>query len=142
MKQLMKKAVMVMLVMSLVFGLSQSGAKTSQAAAKMPNKLYKLVKGQWYSQASSSGYNVKFTKTRVNYYDRETDKLVYSGKIKKVKKIKSGQRKGCYRIIYKNAHGISSFESTDKSATIFESYDSASGYSSYSGSSSIEIGKW
>ncbi len=137
MKQLMKKAVMIMLVMSLVFGLSQSSAKTSEAATKIPNKLYKLIKGKWYSQASSAGYSVKFTQTRVNYYDNETGKFSYSGKIKKVKKITSGDYRGCYRIIYKNANGISSFINTNRSATAFDYFDGASGYSGYSASSSI-----
>lgn len=139
MKQLMKKAVMVMLVMSLVFGLSQSGAKTSQAAAKMPNKLYKLVKGQWYSQASSSGYNVKFTKTRINYYDRETDKIDHRVKIKKVKKLKSGQYKGCYNIAFKDGNTLYYYISSDRSATTFELHDSGG---NYYGSESISIGKW
>ena len=112
---------------------------TVQASAKIPNKLYKMVKGKKYVQASSGGCTVKFTKTRVKYYDTDTNHLVYSAKIIKVKKIKSGKFKGRYRIVFKNANGTSSFINKDKKAKSFSYYDGASGYSGYSGSSSLVL---
>ena len=137
-----KRVIRLLLIMMLAVFLFNVHGTTNVQAAKLPKKLYKLVKGKWYTQYSSGGYNIKFTKTRVKYYSRQTNKLVYSGNIKKVKKIKSGNYKGCYRIIYKNANGTSSFINSDKKATAFDYYDGAKGYSRYSGSSSIYRGKW
>ena len=124
-----------------VFLLNVHGMVTVQASAKLPDKLYKLVKGKWYTQASSGGCNIRFTRTRVKYYSRSTNKLVYSGKILKVKKITSGNYKGRYRIVFRNAHGTSSFISADKKARFFDFYSGSSGYSGYSGSASISRGK-
>ena len=137
-----KRVIRLLLIMMLAVFLFNVYGTTNVQAAKLPKKLYKLVKGKWYTQASSGGYNIKFTKTRVKYYDRQTNKVVYSGKIKKVKKIKSGYYKGRYRIVFKNANGTSSFINSDKKATEFYYFDGASGYNGYSGSASITRGKW
>lgn len=142
MRNRMKRGVVVLLVMVLVFGVSQSSVVTAETTGKLPNKLYKMVKGKWYTQASSAGYDVKFTKNHVNYYYRKDSKCAYSGKIKKVKKIKSGEYKDCYRIIFQNANGVSSFVSIDKKASGFNYYDGVSGHKGYSGSSSISRGRW
>ena len=109
------------------------------AAKKMPNKLYQLVKGKVYQQASSGGYNVKFTKTKVKFYERDSKELAFSGKIKKVIKIKKGTYKNRYRIVFKNGNGTSSYISTDKKATAFDYYTGSKGYNGYSGSSSISL---
>ena len=137
-----KRVIRVLLIMMLAVFLFNVHGTTNVQAAKLPKKLYKLVKGKWYTQASSGGYNIKFTKTRVKYYDRKTNKVAYNCKIKKVKKVKSGYYKGGYRIVFKIGHWTSSFISTDKKAKAFDFFSGASGYDGYSGGASITRGKW
>ncbi len=113
------------------------------AANKMPAKLYKLVKGKWYTQASSGGYDIKFTKTKVKFYEHGSDDPSFVCKIKKVTKIKKGEYKGRYRVVFKNSDGnLTSFISTNKKASAFDYYFGDKGYEDYSGSGSIHAGRW
>ncbi len=134
MKQIRNSAIAVMMGLCLVITFN---ANIGEASVKLPQKLYKVVKGRWYTQASSSGFNVRFTRKRVNYYDRKTNKVVHSGRIKKVKKLKRNR----YRIVFQNAKGISSFVSKNEKADAFDFFGSA-GSKGYSGGSGIEKGKW
>ena len=143
MKRLKKSAIVIIVL----FSLSLSGLyspsetiETKAASSKMPKSLYKKLKGKWYTQASSAGWDIKFTKTKVNYYDRSTSKVAYSYKIKKVVKIKSGDYKGGYRIVFKIKKNLCSF--IGKPFEGFNFYEGASGYEGYSGSSSIAPGRW
>jgi len=137
MKKVTKKIMMLLFAASITLG--DISAITSEAAAKLPKELWSQVKGKWYTQASSGGYDIKFTRAKIKYYNRDTGKLVYSVKIRKVKIIKSGIRKGDYRIIFKNTRGISSYISSKYG---FDYYSGAAGYDGYSGSASISEGKW
>ena len=133
----------IVLVLMLAFLMLGFHAPTSvQASVTMPKKLYKLVKGKWYTEASSGGYNVKFTQTRIKYYNRKTGKIAFNYKIKKVTKIKSGSYKGRYRVVFKTGSGLRSYISGDKKATYFDYFGSGSGYKGYSISASIGRGKW
>lgn len=114
----------------------------ADAATKLPNKVYKNVKGKWYTQSSSSGYNIKFTKTRVKYYDRSTNKLVYNCKIIKVTKIKKGYYKGEYKIVYKGPFGKNCYKTVNKGKKGFDYFYLYNGKWQYSGSSSLFKGKW
>ena len=134
MKRIGNNAIVVIMIFCMLFVYN---VDVVEASVKLPQKLYRLVKGKWYTQASSSGYNVRFTRTRVKYYDRTTNKVVWSGRIKKVKKLKKYR----YRIIFKNANGVSSFVSKNKRADFFDFFGST-GTKGYSGCSSIEKGKW
>lgn len=131
------RSIVLLLVVFTVIG--DTGMVVSEAAVKLPPRLYRQLKGRWYTQASSGGYDIKFTQTRVKYYDRDTGKLAYSGKIKQVKKIRNGLRKGDYRIVFKNVNGVSSYIGSN---TGFDYYSGATGYEGYSGSASISEGKW
>lgn len=59
------------------------------AATKKPFQLsdtqYKKVKG-WWTQNSSGGWDVKFSRSKVKYYDRETEKISWTADIRKCKK--------------------------------------------------------
>jgi len=136
-----KRVIRLLLIMMLAVFLFNVHGTTTVQAAKMPKKLYKLVKGKWYTENSASGYNIKFTRTRVKYYDRQTNKVVKRCKIKKVKKIKSGDYKGGYRIVFKDGRWIASFISTDKKAKSFDFFDITDGDSRYSGGACITRGK-
>ena len=137
-----RRFTLVLVLMLAVFFFTLTGTVTVHASVKMPGKLYKLVKGKWYTEASSGGYNAKFTKTRIKYCSRSSNKVVYSRKLVKVKKIKKGQYKGRYRLIFKNSHGKVSYINTDRKAKHFDFYGSASGYKGYSGRAGLARGKW
>ena len=129
------------LVAFAVLLLNSHGTITTHASSKMPAKLYKQVKGKWYTQWSSAGYDVKFTKTRVKYYKHGAKKPSYKYPITKVKKVKKGTHKGEYRIVYKlGRKKYASFIGTAKKGFAF--YGCASGYKHYSGSSSLDLGRW
>ena len=139
----MKRGFTMLLVFMLsVFIFTLAGTATVHASVKMPGKLYKQVKGKWYTESSSGGYNVRFTKTKVKYYSRRTNRFIYSCKLVKVKKIKKGQFKGCYRLVYKYSHGKFSYINENKKAKHFECFNSSSGYKHYSGSGGLWPGTW
>ena len=138
-KKLLKKIFITLFAICIMATLNMHSV---HATSKIPKKFYKLLKGKWYTQNSSGGYNIKFSRTRIKYYSRRTGKQKYSYKIKKVKKIRSGYYKGRYRLVFKTPHGVASFINSDKKAKYFDYYGCEKGYKHYSGSSSISRGKW
>jgi hypothetical protein len=113
---------------------------TAEAATfKLSDVQYKIVKG-WWSYNSSGGWDVKFTRTKVKYYDRETGKASWTATIKNCKK-----KNDIYIYYVKSKYGESEYRTTTKYKDVLEDYDSwddsnISEY--YSGSSSLSRGKW
>ncbi|MCC8067999.1 MAG: hypothetical protein LIO94_13000 [Clostridiales bacterium] len=116
----------------------------AEASAQIPTSLYKKIKGTWYTQSSSGGCDVKFTRTRIKYYSRTNGKLVFNYKIVKVKKVTKGTYKGCYKIYFKNKYGtLMYFVNVDKKATAFDFYNKTSkGSWEAAMGSSLNKGKW
>lgn len=111
---------------------------TKKKPTKLKGKVYKWVKNKWWTENSSGGFDVKFTRTKVNHYNRENGELYYTAKIKgyqKIKggyviKVKNGQYKYCYAI-YENQKNALEFYTGWKVDV-----------DQYSGSSSLSRGKW
>lgn len=102
---------------------------------KLSDKQYKRVKGLW-TYNSSGGWNVKFTRSKVKYYNRDNGKLEWTAKIKKCKK--AGKT---YIYYIQSQNGKYQFRTSDENADVLEYYgtwdnDCYSDY--YSGSSSME----
>ena len=116
-----------LVLMLIVFIFTLFGTATVHASVKMPAKLYKQVKGKWYMESSSGGYYAKFTKTHVKYYNRRTKKYLYKNKLIKVTKIKKGQFKGCYRLVFNDSGRKFSYINADKKAKHFDCFLCASG---------------
>ena len=137
----LRKIILVLMMVFLVMNLHEPASV--QASSKMPKKLYKLVKGKWYTEACG-GYYVRFTKTRVKFYSRKTNKLTYNYKIKKVRKLTNkqynGMYKGRYQIIYKTKYGNHCFITTDKKAKGFD-YNADTSKLSFDLESSLIQGK-
>ena len=108
------------------------------AAYKLNQKAYSKIKGKWYTQASSGGYDVKFSRTKIKYYDRSTGKIDHTGKICGCKTSKKG-----YLIKIKYKGNKYSYYLPKKSAKGLDFYGDwkRDGYV-YSGSSSLSLGKW
>ncbi len=136
-----KTSIIIIILLLIAAAITIFFIKMVPGRGEIPAGFYKTIEGKWYTQASSGGYNVKFTRNEVQYYDRQTDQLVYSGRIKKVIKISSGQYKDRYRIVFKNAGGTASFINEDEKANGFSYFSGEEGYEGYSGSSSINIVK-
>lgn len=132
MKQL-KRIVIFVLLLTLCIPVSVE-AKT----VKMPNKLYKQVKGKWYTQNSSNGYDVKFSKAKIKFYRQGSNKVEYSAKLLKVKKIKTGDYKGMYRLTYKGKSGKFQYVGNKKG---FDYFWYENGERLYSASSSLTPGR-
>lgn len=110
----------------------------AEAATKkqfeLSDKQYKKVKGLW-SENSSGGWNVKFTRSKVNYYDRSTGELAWTATIKKCKKIGS-----VYAYYVKSEKGYYEYRTTTNDSDTLEYYGSWNDehYADYySGSSSL-----
>lgn len=102
---------------------------------KLNQSIYNRLKGSW-AENSSGGKNLKFTKTTVKYYDRETGKVVYTSKIMGCKKYKNG-----YLIKLKNSRNYkySYFMYKYKYKNLLEYFGSWKlDGKYYSGSSSLE----
>lgn len=106
---------------------------------KLSEKQYKKVKG-WWSDNSSGGWDVKFTHSKVKYYDRVTGKLAWTATIKKCKK------KGNVYVYYiKSEKGCYEYRTTTYDLNVleyYESWDDENYGDYYSGSSSLSRGKW
>lgn len=111
----------------------------SKTAFKLSDEQYNMVKG-WWTSCSSGGKDVKFTRTKVEYYDRETGKLAWTADIKNCKKegetyiyyIQNSIAKYQYRLDESNPHGLD----------FYGTWDDANILNYYSGSSSLMQGKW
>lgn len=106
---------------------------------RLNKKVYSRVKGCWWTNVSSAGYNVKFTKTKMKYYDRKSNKVVKVAKIRGCKNYKNGYlikvQDGKYKYSY---HMYKR-----KYKNILEYYDGwKRDGKRYSGSSSLMRGKW
>lgn len=102
---------------------------------KLKSKQYKAIKG-WWSQNSSGGYNIKFTKSgKICYYDRYSDERVEYDVIYKMKKTGSGY------MIYLYDNGSGNKYRFKYCGDYMEYYSGWKG-NSYSGSSSLFKGKW
>ena len=140
MKKALKMVISVVLLIALVISLYPVNTNAKSKTVKLPAALYKQVKGKWYSEASMSGDNVKFTRTKIKFYDRGTDELLYSVKITKVKKIKKGQYKGGYHIEYKHKGYTCYYISTDNNHFLF--FEKGGNYGdSFSAGASLQPGK-
>ncbi len=113
-------------------------SSTKKKLTELKGKVYKWVKNKWWTASSSGGYDVKFSKTKVKYYNREDGKIHHIAKINSYKKInggyvikvKNGQYKYCYTI-YENQKDALEFYNGWKVDV-----------DQYSGSSSLNKGKW
>lgn len=113
---------------------------TADAATfKLSDEQYKIVKG-WWSYNSSGGWDVKFTRTKVKYYDRETGKVSWTATIKNCKK-----KNGIYIYYVKTENGETEYRTSTEYPDTLESYfswDDSNISNYYSGSSSLSRGKW
>ena len=108
-------------------------------AKSMSKQAYNLVKNQWWTGVSSSGDDVRFTKTKVKYYDRFLKKLIHMEKIRGCKKYK----KGYLILLGKGKNKYSYFVSSKKSATTISYYFGwKKDMDNYAGSSSLKKGRW
>jgi transglutaminase/protease-like cytokinesis protein 3 len=117
-------------------------------AFQLSDKQYKAVKG-WWTQASSGGCDVKFTRTKVKYYSREDGKVVRTYTIKKCKKIN-----GVYSYYLKGSNGTSEIKfqlrlseeykngESNYGLEFYGTWDESQLSNTYSGSSSMSKGKW
>ena len=129
----LKRIIIFALLLSLCIPISVE-AKT----VKMPNKLYKQVKGKWYTQNRASGFDVKFTKTKIKYYQQQSNKVDSTAKLVKVKKVKSGEYKGKYCLTYKSNGEKFQLVGNKKG---FDYFWHENGEQLYSGGSSISPGR-
>lgn len=114
-------------------------SKEADAAYKLNKKVYAKIKDKWFSEFSSGGDDVKFIRTKIKYYSRETGKLKGTGKIAGCKtlkkgyliKIKNGKKKYSYYLPKGGkAKGLDFFGGWTRDMN------------EYSGSSSLFLGKW
>jgi hypothetical protein len=112
---------------------------------QLSDKQYKAVKG-WWTQFSSAGCDIKFTRTKVKYYSRETGKVVRTFTIKKCKKVN-----GVYSYYLKGSDGTKfqfrlAKENTDGDGIpcmdFYGTWDESQLSKYYSGSSSLYQGRW
>lgn len=112
--------------------------KKADAAYKLNKKTYTLVKGKWFTHNNSGGYDVKFSRTKVKYYNRKNGKLHHTGKIMGCKKYKKGYliKIQCQNIKY--SYYIKKKSQSDVWFFGGWKYNGKK----YSGSSSLHAGKW
>lgn len=106
---------------------------------KLSDKQYKKVKG-WWSSNSSGGWDIKFTRSKVKYYDRTTGDLAWTAAIKGCKK-----KDGIYVYYIKSEKGCYEFRTTKFDSGVLEyygSWDDEHYVDYYSGSASLSCGKW
>lgn len=142
-KTILKK--MVILFMVLVLGgmhFTIGTEAVNVSAAKMNKTLSKAVRGKWWTQNSSGGYDVRFTSKKISYYEHGSNKPAKVRKIKNCKKVKSG-----YLIIIKDGEDVYSYLYEKDNPTVLtflcavnqKQIDEGVGYSN---SSSLSEGKW
>lgn len=106
---------------------------------KLTDKQYNKVKG-WWTYNSSGGWDVKFTYSKVKYFDRETGEVAWTATIKKCRK------KGKVYIYYiKSKNGRYEFRTNPDypdSLEYYDNWDDENISSYYSGSSSLWKGRW
>lgn len=141
-------AIIVGLITGLPFGaLSpnrdiRTGYEVEAATKKqfqLSDAQYKKVKG-WWTCNSSGGWDVKFTRSKVKYYDRENGKLAWTATIKKCKK-----RGSIYIYYVKSERGCYEFRTNETDSNVLDYYgtwDEKNYADYYSGSSSLSRGKW
>jgi hypothetical protein len=115
---------------------------------QLSDKQYKAVKG-WWTQWSSGGCDIKFTKTKVKYYSRENGKVVRTYTIKNCKKVN-----GVYSYYLKGSNGASvikfqfrlseEYKNGDGNYGMdyYDTWDESQLLKYYSGSSSLFKGRW
>lgn len=111
----------------------------SVQAKSMNKQAYNIVKNQWWTSVSSGGDDVRFTKTKVKYYDRYIQKVVRTEKIRGCKKYKTG-----YLILLgKGKDKYSYFISKKKTKDVIDCYLGwKKSWRIYAGSGSLKKGKF
>ncbi len=135
-------------IVSLCIGCTAGYAGTTAGAADRLNKgVYSLVQGKWYTENTSAGYDVRFTRSEARYYDRKTGKLSYTVEIAGSQNIKKGYYQKGYLIKLKRRYKRKTYKYSyyirKKRPNIMWFY---SGWKAdgnrYSGSASLTVGKW
>lgn len=141
----MKNKIFMVTVICLLIGFFGSvsievdAASSSSKSNFLCKEVYNRVKRSWWTENSSGGDDIKFTRKQVIYYNRDNGKVKWKASIMGCKKLKSGYlvnvKNGKYKysyFLYKNNF-----------------YDTIEFYSSwkrnpnkYSGSASLSKGKW
>lgn len=115
---------------------------------QLSDKQYNAVKG-WWTQVSSGGCDVKFTRTKLNYYSREDGTVVRSYTIKNCKK-----KDGVYAYYLKGNNGTSvikfQFRFSEEykkgeskyNLDYYGTWDESKLSASYAGAASLAKGKW
>ncbi len=110
-------------------------------AAGLSRKAYNMVKGRWWYQSSSGGYDARFTRKKIIYYNRKNYEVERTAAIKKCIKKKDG-----YHVLVKDGkvryYYIFPFEGTGKKDYQLWFRFKSDGEYHYSGSSSLNPGKW
>lgn len=107
---------------------------TSSSKFQLSDLQYKYVKGTW-EEASSGGWNVKFTRSKVKYYDRKSGKVVWTADIKKCKKI--GKSYIYYVQSKKGKYEYRTIGNDSETLEYYCSWDDKNIGNYYSGSSSL-----
>lgn len=123
---------------SIIYPLDKVKTSTKKKAKKLKGKVCTWVKDKWWTENSSGGYDVKFTRTKVKYYNREDGEIHHIAKINGYQKIEGGfaikvkfeQYKYCYAI----------YENQKDTLEYFIGWKVDG--NQYSGSSSLSEGKW
>lgn len=132
-----RKALAVVLAVFMIAALQPQKAE----AAGLSKKAYNMVKGRWWFQSSSGGYDARFTRKKILYYNRKNYKVERTAAIKKCIRKKDG-----YHVRVKDGKAtyyyIFPFEGIGKKDyQLWHRFKSGGKYC-YSGSSSLNPGKW
>ena len=71
----------------------------------LPDEVYKVVEGRWYTEASAIGCDAKFTRTKLTYYERGSHKVLKERNLIIVEKLTNGFY-GLYKNQYKLTYRI------------------------------------